>query len=111
VVAAGVALSEACTLRQAVPGTARVGGAALGPGRLLRLAARALVVLAAGGDAGTDGAAALPVPAGGDAAALAAREDFARLRFKGTWSVFPPAFEGQRLIAQARWQAWSAAPA
>jgi hypothetical protein len=53
----------------------------------------------------------LSVPAGGDAAALAGREDFARLRFKGSWSVFPPDFEGQRLLAQARWQAWSAAPA
>jgi peptidoglycan/xylan/chitin deacetylase (PgdA/CDA1 family) len=107
VVAAAGAASEACSTGGAVPLAVRVGTANLGPGRFLRLAARTLVVLAGGGAPDAPAA----VPAGGDAAALAGREDFVRLRFRGTWSVFPPEFEGQRLLEQARWQTWSATPA
>jgi hypothetical protein len=43
--------------------------------------------------------------------ALARRDDFARLRFQGTWSIFPPDFTGDRLLEQARLQAWTAKPA
>jgi hypothetical protein len=43
--------------------------------------------------------------------ALAHREDFQRLRYAGSWSIFPPEFEGRRLLELARLQAWSAAPA
>jgi hypothetical protein len=111
VLTAAGAVSEACSLRQAVPRTARVGAVVLGPGRLLRLVARAVATLAAAGAGEAADAARLRVPLGGDAAALAGREDFAALRFRNTWSVFPPAFEGRHLIDQARWQAWSAAPA
>jgi peptidoglycan/xylan/chitin deacetylase (PgdA/CDA1 family) len=81
--------------------------AAIGPGRALRLLARGLVALTAHGGAG----AALRVPDGGDDAALASRDDVARLHFKETWSIFPPDFEGRRLLEQTRWQTWSAKPA
>jgi hypothetical protein len=107
VVAAAGAASAACSTGGAVPLAVRVGTADLGPGRFLRLAARTLVVLAGGGVPDSP----VAVPAGGDAAVLAGREDFARLRFRGTWSVFPPEFEGRRLLEQARWQTWSATPA
>jgi hypothetical protein len=106
VVAGAAAASEACSAGQAVPSTVRVGAVAAGPGQLLRLVARTLVALTGG--AGGDP---LAPPAGGDAAALAGREDFLRLRFRDTWSVFPPEFEGRRLSEQARWQTWSATPA
>jgi hypothetical protein len=43
--------------------------------------------------------------------ALARREDFARLRYHGTWSAFPPDFRGERLLTLARLQAWTAKPA
>jgi len=43
--------------------------------------------------------------------ALAHRADFAALRFQHTWSIFPPGFEGRRLLELARLQAWSARPA
>lgn len=42
--------------------------------------------------------------------ALAHREDFAGLRFQGTWSCFPPDFRGERLLELARLQAWTAKP-
>ncbi|HEX2184705.1 MAG TPA: hypothetical protein VHN78_04280, partial [Chloroflexota bacterium] len=90
--AAAVA-SERCSTEHAVPFRVAVGTTALGPGRFLRLAARTLLTLAAGG--GREGS--VSVPGGGDATALAGREDFLRLRFRDTWSVFPPAFEGRRL--------------
>ena len=79
----------------------------LGPGRFMRLAARTLLVIAGGRGPET----VVAVPAGGDETALAGRDDFVRLRFQGTWSVFPPEFEGPRLIAQAHRQTWSAKPA
>ena len=53
----------------------------------------------------------LTVPAGGDTTVLAGREDLRRLRFRDTWSVSRRSSRGQRLIRQARWQTWSAAPA
>lgn len=43
--------------------------------------------------------------------ALARREDFAQLRYQGTWSAFPPDFRGERLLELARLQAWTAKPA
>ena len=106
-VAGAGAASEACSVGQAVPRWTRVGQHDLGPGGLTRLAARALRAVAAGAAPETQ----LTVPAGGDTTVLAGRDDLRRLRFHDTWSVFPPQFEGQRLIRQARWQTWSAAPA
>jgi len=35
---------------------------------------------------------------------------FRKLRFKGSWPVFPKDFEGKKLITTARLQAWSAKP-
>ena len=92
---------------QAVPRWTRVGRHDLGPGGLTRLAARALLAVAAGAGPETQ----LTVPGGGDRTVLEGRDDLRRLRFHNTWSVFPPHFEGQRLLRQARWQTWSAAPA
>ena len=43
--------------------------------------------------------------------ALSRREDFAALRYQGTWSIFPPEFQGARLLELARLQAWTAKPA
>jgi len=43
--------------------------------------------------------------------ALSRREDFARLRYQGTWSAFPPGFRGERLLELAHLQAWAAKPA
>jgi hypothetical protein len=43
--------------------------------------------------------------------ALARRADFAGLRFRGTWSCFPPDFRGEWLLELARLQAWTAKPA
>jgi hypothetical protein len=106
-VAGAGAASDTCSVGQAVPRWTRVGQHDLGPGGLTRLAARALQAVAAGAAPETQ----LTVPAGGDTTVLAGREDLRRLRFHDTWSVFPPQFEGQRLIRQARWQTWSAAPA
>jgi hypothetical protein len=106
-VAGAGAASDTCSVGQAVPRWTRVGQHDLGPGGLTRLAARALRAVAAGAAPETQ----LTVPAGGDTTVLAGREDLRRLRFHDTWSVFPPQFEGQRLIRQARWQTWSAAPA
>jgi hypothetical protein len=101
-----------CAADGAVPRSLALGAngttmAAVGAGRALRLLARGLVVLTAHGGAG----ASLRVPEGGDDPALASRDDVARLHFKETWSIFPPDFEGRRLLEQARWQTWSAKPA
>jgi hypothetical protein len=102
--------SESCSVEGAVPFETSVGEISLGPGQFLRLAARTLTRLAADGGKSMAGSS-FPLPAGGDHTALAAREDFARLRFRQTWSIFPPDFEGHRLLNQARWQTWSAKPA
>jgi hypothetical protein len=93
---------ERCTQDEAVP--ASVQG--IGPGRMLRLMAR-LVVGAAGPARGTT----LRLPRGGDETDLSKRDDVQRLRFQGTWSIFPPEFAGARLVVQAHWQTWSARPA
>jgi hypothetical protein len=42
---------------------------------------------------------------------LAERPDIAGLRFMGGWSVFPPEFEGRRVLELARLQTWTAKPA
>jgi hypothetical protein len=101
-----------CAANGAVPRSLALGAngtamLAIGAGRALRLLARGLVALTAHGGAG----ASLRVPDGGDDAALASRDDVARLHFKETWSIFPPDFEGRRLLEQTRWQTWSAKPA
>jgi hypothetical protein len=93
---------ERCAQEGAVPASVR----GIGPGRMLRLMAR-LVVGAAGPARGTT----LRVPRGGDETDLSRRDDVQRLRFQGTWSIFPPEFAGGRLIAQAHWQTWAAKPA
>jgi len=53
----------------------------------------------------------IPVLPADEIPALAHREDFARLRFQNSWSVFPPDFRGERLLELARLQAWTAKPA
>jgi hypothetical protein len=93
-----------CTRDGAVPSSLDLPGGGR-PGRALRLMARALVSAAGPGRPAT-----VRPPKGGDEPVLAQREDFQNLRFQGTWSIFPPEFEGRSLIEQARWQAWSAKP-
>ena len=104
---AAVAASEACSVQHAVPCAVTVGRTEVGPGQFLRLAARALLRLAGGAAEDTS----VPMPAGGDETELARRDDFARLRFQDTWSIFPPDFAGRHLIEQVRRQTWSAKPA
>jgi hypothetical protein len=95
-----------CARHGAIPAEAMLPGGG-GPGRALRLLARATSTLAAGADR----QAALAEPAGAEETVLAQREDFQKLRFQGTWSIFPPGFRGERLVEQARRQTWSAKPA
>ncbi|MBI3973215.1 MAG: hypothetical protein HY332_18215 [Chloroflexi bacterium] len=107
VLGAAAKASETSSIEGAVPVQITLGRLALGPGRFLRLAARVLAHLAGGGSLDVR----IAVPAGSDDAGLSNHDDFQRLRFQNTWSIFPPEFEGRRLIEQARWQTWSAKPA
>ena len=102
---AAVEADERCSRDGAVPARIALPGSG-GPGRALRLMSRALVA-AAGPSRGIE----VQSPKGNDETVLWRREDFQRLRFQGTWSIFPPDFKGERLIEQARWQTWSAKPA
>ena len=38
-------------------------------------------------------------------------KSFTELRFKDAWSIFPPSFEGAKVVRMARLQAWTAKPA
>jgi hypothetical protein len=107
VVQAAAQASERCSLQAALPAAIQVGHLQARPGRFMRLAAGTLVVAAGGRSAGTE----ITMPRGGEAPELATREDVARLRYQGTWSIFPPEFRGDRLLAQVRSQTWSAKPA
>jgi hypothetical protein len=106
---AAQAADEACAHDGAIPAQVEFPGVPRGggPGRALRAIARGLVVWNSGAHHDTT----LTLPAGGDETSFAQREDFQRLRYQGTWSIFPPDFTGHHLLDQARWQTWSAKPA
>ena len=103
-----IAATQACARTGAVPAAMQSAPdlPSWGPARTMRLLARGLVCWVRGGAAHT-----IRVPSGSEEPDLAQREDFAALRFQNTWSIFPPGFQGRRLIEQARLQTWSAKPA
>jgi hypothetical protein len=105
---AAQAADEACA-HGAIPAQVELPSVAngVGPGRALRAMARGLVVWNSGAHHDTT----LTLPAGGDETAFSQRDDFQKLRFQQTWSIFPPDFTGERLLVQARWQTWTAKPA
>lgn len=89
-----------------IPAAVPLDGAPIGPNTLLQACARALL------------SASLPawpaevrVEPADEVPSLALREDFARLRYQRTWTIFPPGFEGRQLLGLARLQAWTAKPA
>jgi hypothetical protein len=104
-----------------LPARLSLGGVEVGPNGFLQ-AARAFLQATSGApaparpgssapSAGPAAPAEVPLRAAVERTALAARQDFVDLHFRGTWSIFPPDFEAPRLIELARWQAWTGKPA
>jgi hypothetical protein len=96
-----------CSETGATPARIPLGGGVIGPNAFLQAAVRALM------DWQTtrrlpDRVEIRPVS---EDPAIVGREDFAHLRFKDAWSIFPPDFEGRNVLEMIRLQAWTAKPA
>lgn len=89
----------------ALPSRLDSGGVEIGPNAFLQAAREVLPYLAAGAAPRE-----VVVRPKAERVLLAQRPDFAGLHFRGTWSIFPPEFEGPRVAEMARWQAWSGKP-
>ena len=83
-----------------IPAVTYVDGGLIGPGSLLWALAVALR-----GDLDQ-----VKLPTLSELPALASRQDFAELKFRGSWSILPPEFEAPRVIQLAQLQTWSARP-
>jgi hypothetical protein len=92
----------------AVPASVTVGATPVGPASYVRAAARLLRDALELGRPPTDPIQMIPSP---ELPAFADRPSVADLRFRGTWSVFPPDFEGQAVLRAIRLQTWTARPA
>ena len=90
-----------------VPARIPIGREVIGPNALLQAAAIALSDWQRTGQAPE----AVEIRPVGEEPAIVARDDFARQRFAGNWSIFPPDFEGRNVLQMIRLQAWTAKPA
>ncbi len=93
--------------RGRVPASALLGRANVGPGSLLKALAR----LAREPEAPYRPTDRLTLDTGVELPRFAFTPPMTGLNFKGTWTVFPPAFEGKNVARMARYQAWTAKPA
>lgn len=89
-----------------MPARVSIAGVEVGPNTLLQACARAVPRHFRG--RWPERVRVLPAD---ETPALAQRDDFSRLRYQGTWSIFPPDFRGEHLLELARLQAWTAKPA
>lgn len=92
---------------EAVPAGIPVDGRAVGPAAFLRAAARLLSRASEGGEMPADPVAVYPTS---EIPSFADRPDVADLHFRRTWSVFPPDFDGARVLRFIRLQTWTARP-
>lgn len=90
----------------AMPSLVPTPAGEIGPNALLQAVARGLLQ-AQNGSAVPDRVIVPPVP---EEPAIAQRPDIAAMTVGG-WSIFPPEFEGQNVLAMARLQLWTAKPA
>jgi hypothetical protein len=98
---------QRCTETGAVPALHPLGRAVVGPNAFLHAARQALGSWRNTGQP-PESVEIRPVS---EEPAILRREDLARQRFKETWSIFPPEFEGRNVLAMIRLQAWTAKPA
>ncbi len=88
-----------CVEHGSLPASIRVGGSEVGPNSFMR----ACIDLLSGGKPVIRRVPEMP--------ALAERPDIAVKSMRGTWVVFPPEFEGRRVLELARLHTWAAKPA
>jgi hypothetical protein len=90
----------------ALPARLTLGGQEVGPNAFLQASRAFLESLEA-----EEKPREIPWRVAAERARLAARPDFANLKFRGTWIIFPRQFEAPRVAEMARWQAWTGKPA
>lgn len=96
-----------CTQTGAVPARIPLADRAIGPNAFLQAALGALT--------GWQSTGQLPdtveMRSVSEDPAILESEDIARQRFKESWTIFPPDFEGRNVLEMIRLQAWTAKPA
>jgi hypothetical protein len=90
-----------------VPSRIRLGRGEVGPDAFMQAAADVLSEWGAKQKIPR----AVNVRPGTEFPAITERDDFRRLKFKGSWTIFPPDFEGNHVLEMVRLQAWTAKPA
>ncbi len=95
-----------CKYRR-LPGEMRIGEAEVGPGAFMDTMGRLLVSL----DGCKEPSDRVSIEQKSDYPEIAGGKGFERLKYEGTWPVFPQDFRGEYLIQMAKLQSWSAKPA
>ena len=85
----------------------RIGEAEVGPGAFMDTMGRLLVSL----DGCKEPSDRVSIEQKSDYPEIAGGKGFERLKYEGTWPVFPQDFKGEYLIQMAKLQSWSAKPA
>jgi hypothetical protein len=90
----------------AVPSSVRLGMMEVGP-RAFMEAVKQVLCVAQKNETGLD----VRVRSVDELPAFARRSEIQNLSFRNGWSIFPPTFEGRRVVETIRLQTWTAKPA
>ncbi len=98
---------EFCTKTGCVPDQIPVGRQSVGPNALMQAIARLLKSW----QTNRSSPASIPLNGVPELPKIADEPQFRNYRFKGTWIIFPPDFEGLRTLEHIRLQTWTIKPA
>jgi len=98
---------EFCTNTRCVPDRIPIGQSEVGPNAFMKAISRLLKEWQTNGSL----PASIPLNPVPELPKIADEPQFRNYRFKGTWVIFPPEFEGLRALEQIRLQTWTVKPA